>query len=199
MDFISTNRKYLTTAALIWAACFVLFTLVYVFVIRPQKHTRQRIENRIVEKKQLHESALQASQNETKIRLNEQISALRDRLNDFVIDYEDSANLTFDISNIADEKNVDALSIKSNDKTRIIEIPNCNYIGESHIDIDFVAGFKQFATFLNALERNRPVLFVDEFTITNPRQDKSDYRVNLKVAVYVKKPQDSKAVKSGPG
>lgn len=197
MDFINTYKKYLITAASIWAGCFVLFLLLYVFVIRPQKYTRQRIENRLVEKKQLYVSALQVSQNETKIRLNEKISHLRDRLNDFVIDYEDSANLTFDISNIADEKNVAALSIKGNDKTRIIEIPNCNYIGESHIDIDFVAGFNQFATFLNALERNRPVLFVDEFTITNSRQDESGYHVNLKVAVYVIKPQDEKDVKSG--
>jgi hypothetical protein len=199
MDFINTYRKYLITAASIWAICFVLSLLVYVFVIRPQKHTKQRIENRLVEKKLLHESALQASQNETKIQLNEKIARLRDKLNDFVIDYEDSANLTFDISNIADEKNVASLSIKGNDKTRITEIPNCNYIGESHIDIDFIAGFNQFATFLNALERNRPVLFVDEFTIANSRQIESGYRVNLKVAVYVKKPQADKVTKSGSG
>jgi hypothetical protein len=199
MDFVNTYRKYLITAASIWAGCFVLFLLVYIFAIRPQKDTRQRIENRLAEKKQLHESALQASQNETKIQLNEKITRLRDRLNDFVINYEDSANLTFDISNIADEKNVSSLSIKGNDKTRIIEIPNCNYIGESHIDIDFIAGFNQFATFLNALERNRPVLFVDEFTITNSQQTESGYRVNLKVAVYVKKPQDDKDTKSGSG
>ena len=199
MVSINTYRKYLITAASIWAACSVLFLLVYVFVIRAQKDTRQRIENRLAEKKQLHESALQVSQNETKIQLNEQIARLRDKLNDFVIDYEDSANLTFDISNIANEKNVASLSIKGNDKTRITEIPNCDYIGESHIDIDFTAGFNQFATFLNALERNRPVLFVDEFTITNSRQDESGYRVNLKVAVYVKKPQADKATKSGSG
>ena len=43
------------------------------------------------------------------------------------------------------------------------------------------------------------VLFVDEFTITNSRQDESGYRVNLKVAVYVKKPQADKATKGGSG
>lgn len=199
MVFINTYRKYFITAASIWAVCLLLFLLVFVFVIGPQKNTRQRIENRLAEKKQLHESALQVSQNETKIQLNEQIAGLREKLSDFVIDYKDSANLTFDISNIADEKNVSSLSIKGNDKKRIIEIPNCDYIGESHIDIDFIAGFNQFATFLNALERNRPVLFVDEFTITNSRQIESGYLVNLKVAVYVKKPEADKAKKSGSG
>lgn len=199
MVFINTYKKYLITAASIWAGCFVLFLLVYLFVIRPQKHTRQRIENRLTEKKQVYESALQVSQDEMKNRLNEKIARLRDRMNDFVIDYEDSANLTFDISNIADEKKVASLSIKGNDKTRITEIPDCKYIGESYIDIDFVAGFNQFANFLNALERNRPVLFVDEFTITNSRQDESGYRVNLKVAVYVKKPQSDNVANSGSG
>jgi inactivated superfamily I helicase len=199
MDFIKTYRKYLIAAASIWAAYFVLFLLIYIFALRPQKETRHRIENWLIEKKQIHESALKASQNETRIRLNEQITRLRDRLKDFVIDYEDAANLTFDISKIADDKNVDSLSIKSNDKTKVTEIPNCNYIGESHIDIDFIAGFNQFAAFLNALERNRPVLFVDEFTITNSRQIESGYRVNLKVAVYVKKPQADKTTASGSG
>ena len=199
MVFIKTYRKYLISAASIWAACFVLFLLVYIFLLRPQKEIRHRIENRLAEKQQIHESALKASQSETKNYLSEQITRLRDRLNDFVIDYEDAADLTFDISKIANEKNVDSLSIKGNDNKRIEEIPNCTYIGESHIDIDFSAGFNQFATFLNALERNRPVLFVDQFTITNSRQDESGYQVSLKVAVYVKKPQNGKATASDSG
>lgn len=199
MVFIKTYKRYFVTAALIWAACLVLFLLVYILALRPQKDVQQRTENRLAEKKQLYESALQASQKETKIQLNEQIASLRDRLKDFVIDFEDSANLTFDISKIANEKNVASLSIKGNDKKRISEIPDCNYIGEGHIDIGFSAGFNQFATFLNALERHRPVLFVDQFTITGSRQDKSGYQVSLKVAVYVKKPQASKATESGSG
>jgi hypothetical protein len=198
MAFIKTYKRYFKTAALIWAACLVLFSLVYILVLRSQKDNRERLENRIAEKKQLHESALRASQTETKIHLNEEIGRLRDRLSDFVIDFDNSADLTFDISKIANDKNVASLSIKGNEKM-ISELPNCEYIGEGHIDIGFNAGFNQFATFLNALERHRPVLFVDQFTITNSRRDDLGYQVNLKVSVFVKKTEVGKDGVSGSG
>ena len=117
--FIKIYRKYLMGAALIWAACLVLFLLVYMLVLGPQRSSKKRLESEIAKKKQLHESALRAAQEETKIQLNEQIESLRDRLKYFVIDFEDSANLTFDIGQIASEKKVASFNIKSKDENYI--------------------------------------------------------------------------------
>ncbi len=66
MTFIKTHKKYLTTAGLIWAACFVVFLLAYMLVLGPQKNYKSRIENELDEKKQVYESALRAIQKETK-------------------------------------------------------------------------------------------------------------------------------------
>ncbi len=182
-------RQRLMTAGLIWAACFVIFLLAYMLVLEPQKNYEKRIENKLAEKKQVYESALRAAQKETKIRLNEQIERLQSKLQDFVIDFEDSANLTFDISQIANEKNVTSFSIKSKGSRGLSTIPEFKYICENQIIISFIGGFNQFATFLNALEQHRPVLFVDTFTITRSGQDDSNCQVSLNVAALVKKPQ----------
>jgi len=148
-------------------------------------------ESTLAEKKDLYEFAQRATQEQTKIRLNEQIEGLRDKLKDFVVDFEDSANLTFDIGQIAKEEDVSSsFSIKNNDKRGILEIPDCNSICENHIDISFVAGFKPFATFVNALERNQPVLFVNEFTISRSNRGEETYQVSLDVAAFVKKQQE---------
>ncbi|MFZ2148054.1 MAG: hypothetical protein WAV28_12615 [Sedimentisphaerales bacterium] len=189
MSLIKTHKKYLVTAGVIWAACFVVFLFAYILVLGPQKNYEKRIENKLAERKQVYESALRAAQKETKIRLNEQIERLRTRLQDFVIDFEDSANLTFDISQIANEKKVASFSIKSKDSRGLSTIPECKYISEDQIVISFIGGFNQFATFLNALERHRPVIFVDKFTITRSGQDDSVYQVSLNVAAFVKKQQ----------
>jgi Tfp pilus assembly protein PilO len=183
------TRQRLMTAGLIWAACFVIFLLAYMLVLGPQKNYEKRIENKLAEKKQVYESALRAAQEETKIQLNEQTERLQSRLEDFVIDFEDSANLTFDISQIANEKKVASFSIKSKDSRGLLTIPECKYICENHIVISFIGGFNQFAIFLNALERHRPVLFVDKFSITRSGQDDSVYQVSLNVAAFVKKQQ----------
>ena len=184
-------KKYFTTVGLIWAGCFVLFLCVYILVLAPQEKGKKQFEKQLAEKKQMYNSVLKMAQEETKIRLNEQIESLQNKLQGFVIDYEDSANLTFDISQIAKEKRVASFSIRTKNDRKNSVIPNCSYISENRFDISFTADFNQFATFLNALERHRPIVFVDKFTITRPKQDDSGHEVNMSLAVFVKKRQDS--------
>jgi Tfp pilus assembly protein PilO len=189
---MKTYKKYFTIAGLIWAACFVLFLLVYILVLGPQKNNKKLIERTLAEKKQVYESALRAAQEETKTQLNEQIEHLQNRLKDFVADFEDSANLTFEISQIADEKKITSFNIKGKDNLVLSGEPDRKYISENHIAISFIGGFNQFATFLSALERHRPVLLVDRFTMTRSGQDDSVFRVSLNVAAFVRKQQENK-------
>lgn len=186
-------KRYFMTAGAIWAACFVVFLLAYILVLGPQKNYIKRIDNKLLQRKQVYESALRAARGETKIRLNEQIERLQSRLNDFVIDFEDSANLTFDISQIANEEKVASFSIKTKDSRGPSAIPDCSHICENQIEVSFTGNFNQFATFLNSLERHRPVLFIDNFVITRSGQEDSGYQVDMDVAVFVRKPQEGKA------
>ena len=188
--FIKIYRIYLTRMAIAWAACLALFILAYILVLGPQKSSRKRLESTLAENKELYEFAQRATQEQTKIRLHKQIDGLQDRLKDFVVDFEDSANLTFDIGRIANEEDVSSFSIKHNDKQGVSEIPDCTSICENHIDISFIAGFNQFATIVNALERHQPVLFVNEFIISRSNKGESTYQVSLDVAAFVKKQQE---------
>jgi Tfp pilus assembly protein PilO len=188
---MKTYKKYFTIAGLIWASCFVLFLLAYILVLGPQKKNNKLIESKLAEKKQVYQSALKSSQEETKARLNEQIENLQNRLKDFVADFEDSANLTFEISQIADEKKIASFSIKGKDNLVLSGKSDSKYISENHIAINFVGGFNQFATFLSALERHRPVLLVDKFTITRSGQDDSAFRVSLNLAAFVRKQDET--------
>ena len=188
--FIQMYRKYLMRAAIVWAACLILLLVAYLILLRPQTKSTTNLQNKLTEKKQLYESAQKAAQEQTKIRLNEEIESLQDKLKAFVIDHEDSANLTFDIGQIANKEKVSSFNIKSKKSRRTSVIPDSNSISENHIDISFSAGFNQFATFVNALERHRPVLFVNEFSIASSNKDDSAYQVTLDVAAFVKKQQD---------
>jgi len=187
---MKTYRKYFTTGALIWAGCFIVFLFVHMIVLAPQKKTRKQIENQLAEKKQIYNSAIKATQEETRIWLNEQIKNLRNKLDGFVIDFGDSANLTFDISQIANEKKLDSFSIKGKDTSKDStdkDSTDFKYLCENHIDVGFTAAFNQFAAFLNALERHWPVIFVDSFKISRSRQDDPGHKVNMSLAVFVRK------------
>jgi len=188
--FVNSYKKYLIRTAIVWAVCFALFALAYMFVLGPQKNSRRNLENRLTEKKQQYEMAQIAAREQTKVRLNKEIEDMQGTLKDFVVDLEDSANLTFDIGQIANEQDVASFSIKNKNKQGASDIPDCNCISESHIDIGFIAGFDQFATFVNALERHQPVLFINEFSIARSNKDESAYQVTLDVAAFVKKQND---------
>jgi len=97
--------------------------------------------------------------------------------------------LTFDISQIANEKKLDSFSIKGKDTSE--KSTDFKYLSENRIDVSFAAAFNQFATFLNALERHWPVIFVDSFKITRSRRAEPDHKVNMNLAVFVRKRQDS--------
>jgi hypothetical protein len=181
-------KKNLTTVALIWAGCFILLFLVYILVLVPQGRSKKNITNDLAKIERQYQSVLKATEEGTKEELKEQIEALRSKLEEFVLDFEDSANLTFDIGEIAREQQLASFSIEAKDQGRISEIPDCEYIGENYFDIGFTGQFNQFVTFLNTLERHRPVIFVDGFTVTRSRgRETSGHRANLSVAVFVKK------------
>ncbi|MGA1980453.1 MAG: GspMb/PilO family protein [Sedimentisphaerales bacterium] len=178
--------------ALIWSGCFVLFFFIYMLTLAPQKNSKEQLEKQLAEKKRMHNSALEAAQEETKIQLNEQIEHLRDELKNFVIDFEDSVNLTFDISQIAGGKGVTSFSLETKKDSGRETEKSDKYISESHIDISFsTMDFSQFAALLNALERHRPVIFVDKFAITRSDKGSSEHQVNMNLAVFVRKMRGS--------
>ncbi|MFZ0033527.1 MAG: GspMb/PilO family protein [Sedimentisphaerales bacterium] len=188
----SVYGKYLKKVALIWAGCFVPLFFVYTLMLSPQKNSKEQFEKQLAEKKQICESALKAAQKETKIQFNEQIEQLRSKLKNFVTDFEDSANLTFDISQIANKKEVTSFSIETKNNSSGKTAASDKHISESHIDISFLAAsFNQFAALLNTLERHQPVIFVDQFTITRSDKDNSEHQVKMDLAVFVRKKQDS--------
>jgi hypothetical protein len=184
-------KKYLTTVALIWAGSFVLLVLIYMLALAPQVKSKKVIKSQLNEKRQQYENALQATQEQTKKQLKEQIQKLQQDLDNFALPSEASADLIFDISQIAGENNVTSFSIKTSSGRKSEEIPNCEQIGEYLIEADFESGFNQFASLLNTLERHRPVIFVNTFSILRSEDDQQRNQVKMKLAVFVKKRRDS--------
>ncbi|UCF43545.1 MAG: type 4a pilus biogenesis protein PilO [Planctomycetota bacterium] len=184
-------NRYFKTVGAVWGGCLVVLVLAYVLMIGPQRKLRHQTEKELEEKKQMYHAVIKAAQAENRVKLNEQIEQLRNKVNDFVTDFEDSANLTFDISQIASDQQVDSFRIKSKEKRGHSAGPESEYIRENHLAVSFTAGFNQFATFLNALERHQPVVFVDRFTITRSKQDRSSHKVSMDLAFFVRKRQES--------
>jgi len=191
-------RKHVKTTVLIWGCSAVLALLVYLIVLAPQNTTKAQVDKLLTDKKQSYENALVASRAETRTKLKKQIEQLQNMLTDFVIDFEQSTNLALDISQIANGTQVSNFSIsgKGQGASRTVEIPNCKLICENRIEIGFNADFTNFATFLNSLERHRPVVFIDKFKIDRFGETDATNKVKMNLAVFVKKRQDDTTTNS---
>ncbi len=200
MKILRKNSSNLKILAIVWMASLMLAVLAYMLLLSPQNSRKKDLLNTLTEEKQTYELAQKAAQQETQICLTEQIVALRDRLKTFMVDSDEADNLTFDISRIAQDKNVDSLKVENKSNSFTAEEDNARKnINERHIDISFSAGFSQFAAFLNALERHQPVLFVNQFKLTLSSQGRQTYRVNMDVAALVKKQQQDKVTAKDTG
>ena len=179
--------KRLKIASAVWAGCAALSLAAYMFVLSPQDSTRQQLRRQLLEKKQLYEAAVEAAQDKNRVQLQQQLRRLSDRLAAFVVDPEASADLTLDISEIANERAVSALSIAGKGKVTSAgaEIPGCKLIKENKIKLSFQSGFPEFAGFLNTLERHRPVVFIDTFQIVRSEDDRAGHKVEMELAVLV--------------
>lgn len=171
----------------IWACCFVFFLIIYMIVLTPQAKSKKMIKKQLIEKRLLFEQAQEITQKRTRLKLNQQIDNLRDELRDYVIDFDDITDVTFDISQIANEKKVNSFNIKSRKRSDNVSKDGNKYISVNNFDVSFTSGFVQFATLLNTLERHRPVIFVDKFRITRSEKDNSEHQVDMNLAVFVRK------------
>jgi len=185
----SKQKKYITTIGLIWAACSIVLFFCYVLALAPQGQEKIDVAQALASQMRAYDLAVKAADESVQARLNDQVADMRTKMTDFVIDFGESANITFDISETATEQGINSFSIKSPVGGYTSAGPGLDCISESRFDVNFKGSFRQFARFLNALERHEPVLFVDKFAITRSWQSAVGHDVKLNVSAIVSKQQ----------
>jgi len=181
-------RKYLRNVGFAWAGCCVLYAAAYLLVIRPELQLREQLQQKLRDSQKAYELAVQASSEQLRRRQQQQLEQLQQRLKQFVLDFEDSANLTFEIGRVANKYGIRSFSIQSDEGPAGSTDEQTGCVLENRLNISLTANFGQFAAFLNALERHQPVLFVESFDVTRPDSEDLQARANIRVVVMVKKP-----------
>jgi hypothetical protein len=188
----SIYRKYIKIGVSFWAVCFIILLFSYLIVLAPQEKQRRLTEQKLTEATLQAQSAREAA--DGKNELLEQLTKSEDMLKDFVIDREKAANLTFDIGRISSDVKLHSFSSISTASEESSKTDNHKYINARQINVNFNSSFNKFATFLNLLERRRPSIFIDTFSITRSPESDSGNKVNMKLAVLVEKEAKTEGV-----
>jgi hypothetical protein len=187
----SIYGKYLKIGIIFWAVCFILLLIAYLFILAPQERIRRITDRKLNDTKNLAQSAEEAAEEKNKERLTELITDSEKELKRFVVDPENEAKLTLDISRISNEVKLNAFNSNfagGNEATRgATRTDNFKHIAPRQITVTFNSSFNKFAFFLNTLERREPVVFVDTFSITRSAENDSNNEVSMKLAFLVGK------------
>ena len=180
-------KRYFKTAGLLWAGCFLILGILYYFVLPPQKKLLLDIEGQLSGKKVQYRMGYNKTSDDEKLELKNETKRLKKKLSDFMVEVDDVDDLIFDINKTILAVNVGSYNNKSKLTEPYLDILNCDYIGENTIEIEFNANFYQFVQVINAMERYKPVIFVDKFNIKRSRKEPS-HTVKMNLTFFVRKP-----------
>jgi len=187
---MKVRNKYVLIMTLTWGPCLGLAVLFHLLVLAPQMQRVTALEAELVDARDLYSQATEAAKQENQARLVEVTDRVHERVSDFVLRLESAPDLAFEIAALANETQVGSLAMKPREKTGSATLAHSDRIGQRQIDLSFAGQFDQFATLLNALERHRPVLFVETFTIRRPREETMRPEAKMQLAVLVEKPRE---------
>ncbi len=185
---MKTRSRYLLMMVLAWGPCLLVAAAAYAMFLRPQQEHRKALEVRVAECKEQYAQAVLAAKEKNHDALTRQVETLHSRVRDFVVSPEDAPNLSLQIGEMANEVKLESFGIRPA-ANRGPEAPaGSEYVAEQRMDMTFSADFRRFAAFLNGLERHRPVLFVEAFTISRPADQKGEPQIGMELAVLMEKP-----------
>ena len=185
----SIYRTDLKVTAVVWGFCLTVFLLVFVLVLMPQKKDRENTELEYNKIKIEAETAITVSQESQMEKLSRQIEDMDGRLSDFLFTPADAVNLTFDISQISNSIGLGGFGISGTGSERVLLYENCRYLFARRVQVSFNAGFNKFAAFVNALEKHKPVIFINTFSITRSQQSAGANKVDMELTVLIAKDQ----------
>jgi len=188
---MKVRNKYLLSMTIAWGLSLAAAVGFHLFALAPQMARVTALENELTDAREFHKQAIEAARKDYQARLGEAADKVHNQVSDFVLRLEAAPDLAFEIAELANRTGAESFAMKPRDKQRVETIANCDLIGEKLIDVSFTSRFHSFAALLNAVERHRPVLFVETFAIHRPQAESSEPRASMELAVLVEKPRDS--------
>lgn len=179
---LSKKTIYLAIAAGIMAVCIMVF--VGVFVLCPQRKAIRAIDGCIREVEQALINPKTNGHSSDVSALKEELSSAQKNLSRYVVSSEQASDLTVDIGKIAKQAGVQNLHSTNRMQGSYGPINECQHIREGRIQIKFKSSFSQFAGFINLLERNQPVIFIDYFKIKCSTANSSRHEVDMVLTFF---------------
>jgi Tfp pilus assembly protein PilO len=190
---ISALKKYGLVAGGLWTGWLIITAAIYVLVLGPQNTLMAKLNKEFADSNEKYALAQTAGRHDTKARLNETLKAIHQKTARFIIPAENATDLMFHISQLAAQYQLQNFSAKDRPPSSFVENDEQSKIAESWQELSFSGDFVQIAYFLNNLERNQPVIFIENIDIHRNTQKTSLTEAKVLISYLVEVSEDKKS------
>ncbi len=183
------QKKFFINIGVFWLLFVVIIIAVYAFGLRGvHREANQIIERLSNEIAKLNNPFGPVGERGLHM-FDERLEMFHERYSDFVVEPDYVHNFPLKISQIAKKIGIRSISTKGKTGLLYSEIPNCERIVTSHINISWTGTYRQFAQLVNALERYRPVILIDRFRVSRSSLSSKLNEINIGLVIIVEKPE----------
>lgn len=194
----SLLQKYLIALAGVWIVFMAITGLLYGLVLSPQSAQLQKLQQLTRSSAEDYELAQQARRPETKRRIQEQLENTIQHIGQFMVSGEAASRLTVLISQLAAQSNLNEFSVKTREIAPTLSQEDAAKVGEVWLELTFDAPFNRCAAYLNALERNNPIIFIESATIQKSSQASEEPAARILISYLIDKQQTAAATGQNP-
>ncbi|HOK65736.1 MAG TPA: GspMb/PilO family protein [Anaerohalosphaeraceae bacterium] len=182
---IFKSRKYWIYVACVWGPWLLLAASFYTLVLTPQTERLKAVHQDLTVSSDRVSVARLASQPDTQQRQQELLNELQQRIDDFLVPSGKQDKVLFEISRLANTAGLSEYAGKTREDVWAAEDSGQTKLKRIWQTITFRGTFQQFASFVNALERSRPTVFVESASIERSRQQSKLHSAKLLVSFLI--------------
>jgi len=192
------HKKFLIIWVLAWGTSLLLLAVIHLFLVTPQKEELKILRGELVEKEQQYSHSEIADSAGTRTQLNKEATQLSKDLAEYVVERDDLSKVTFGVKKIASEIGLRKFQSSLIGGSFYTPVDNCYRIGSMSVRLNFNSTFSEFAGFTNTLERHKPIIFIEDFSIEQPSGNETELQVSMVFSAFVRIPF-TKDIEVGPG
>ncbi len=189
----SRLKKYGLSVGGTWGVWLILTAVIYVLTLGPQNALMARLQKEFVSSNEDYSLAQTAGRPETKANMEQKLKDLGQKTAYFVVPPDNAAQLILQISQLAAKNNLQDFTTKRARSFADSKQDDTSSITEAWLELELNGSFPQIAAFINALERNDPVVFIENINLRRGAQANALPSASIQISYFTGKPDLQKA------
>lgn len=182
------KARYRLCVSAVWALWLILTAAAWLSVLQPQNQVYSEVHKELRIRTDELDLARTASLESTRRRQIEALEETLEELERFTVGPRQQDRLALEVSRLAGELNLEGYAGEScGNIEKSFQTDSKTPIERRFLDVTFAGPFERFAQFINALERNTPVLFIQNVSVVRASDGSRRHEARLLLSMLIQK------------